>query len=215
MKFKILFLTLSVSLSVFSQNEEADYTRVLTDRATKIVDVLNIKDKTINEAVTKVIVNQYKNLGELHDKSKENIKNAKSNTTDKTTKEEQVKALETKLNSDLYNLHCVFIGDLSSYLSNDEIEKIKDGMTYGVVQVTYSSYQDMIPSLKPEEKRQLYAWLIEAREHAMSAPSSKEKHQWFGKYKGRFNNYLSKQGYDIQKERKSWEERVKARGGRL
>jgi hypothetical protein len=40
----------------------------------------------------------------------------------------------------------------------------------------------------------------------MDAESSEKKHWWFGKYKGRINNYLSAQGYDLQKERKEWEE---------
>lgn len=215
MKSLILFISLFISLSIFSQNKEEEYTKVLTQRAEKIVNTLNIQDKAVYDAVTKVIVNQYKSLGELHDKSDADIKAAKQNITDKTAKEAAIKTLETELNANLYNLHCAYIGALSANLINDQIEKVKDGMTYGVVQVTYTSYQDMIPSLKPEEKKQLYAWLVEAREHAMSAASSKEKHEWFGKYKGRFNNYLSQQGYDIQKERKAWEERVKAKGGTL
>lgn len=200
---------------MFSQNKEEEYTKVLIQRAEKIVNTLDIKDKAVYDAVTKAIVTQYKSLGELHDKSDADIKAAKQNITDKTAKEAAIKTLETELNANLYNLHCAYIGALSANLTNDQIEKVKDGMTYGVVQVTYTSYQDMIPSLKPEEKKQLYAWLVEAREHAMSAASSKEKHEWFGKYKGRFNNYLSQQGYDIQKERKAWEERVKAKGGTL
>lgn len=215
MKSLILFISLFISLSMFSQNKEEEYTKVLTQRAEKIVTTLDIQDKAVYDAVIKVIVNQYKSLGELHDKSDADIKAAKQNITDKTAKEAAIKTLETELNANLYNLHCAYIGALSANLTNDQIEKVKDGMTYGVVQVTYTSYQDMIPSLKPEEKKQLYAWLVEAREHAMSAASSKEKHEWFGKYKGRFNNYLSQQGYDIQKERKAWEERVKAKGGTL
>ena len=215
MKPFILFISVLLSLSVFSQNKEEEYTKVLTQRAEKIVATLDIQDKAVYDAVTKAIVNQYKSLGELHDKSDADIKASKQNITDKTAKEAAIKTLETELNANLYNLHCAYIGALSANLTNDQIEKVKDGMTYGVVQVTYTSYQDMIPSLKPEEKKQLYAWLVEAREHAMSAASSKEKHEWFGKYKGRFNNYLSQQGYDIQKERKSWEERVKAKGGTL
>lgn len=215
MKSLILFISFLVSLSVFSQDKGEQYTKVLTERAEKIVKTLDIKDKSVFDAVTKAIVTQYKGLGELHDKSDAEIKNVKQNIADKTTKENAIKTLQAELNSNLYNLHCTYIGALSAYLTNDQIEKVKDGMTYGVVQVTYTSYQDMIPSLKPEEKKQLYAWLVEAREHAMSAASSKEKHEWFGKYKGRFNNYLSKQGYDIQKERKAWEERVKAKGGTL
>ena len=36
-----------------------------------------------------------------------------------------------------------------------------------------------------------------------------------GKYKGRINNYLSKRGYDLVKEREAWYERIKARGGSI
>ena len=31
----------------------------------------------------------------------------------------------------------------------------------------------------------------------------------------RINNYLSKRGYDLVKERKAWYERIKARGGKI
>ena len=73
----------------------------------------------------------------------------------------------------------------------------------------------MIPTLKDYEKKQILAWLKEAREYAMDAENSNKKHAAFGKYKGRINNYLSKQGYDLTKEREAWYERVKARGGKL
>ena len=86
-------------------------------------------------------------------------------------------------------------------------------MTYNVLHVTYSAQLDMIPTLKEEEKAQIYAWLVEAREYAMDAERSKKKHEAFGKYKGRINNYLSKRGYNLTKEREEWAKRVKARGG--
>ena len=70
----------------------------------------------------------------------------------------------------------------------------------------------MIPSLKKDEKKQIYAWLVEAREFAMDAENSNKKHEAFGKYKGRINNYLSKRGYDLVKERAGWAERLKAKG---
>ena len=67
----------------------------------------------------------------------------------------------------------------------------------------------MIPSLKPEEIAYIKAALKEAREYAMDCSDSKVKHAWFGKYKGRINNYLSKRGYDLKKEREAWNERIK------
>ena len=72
-------------------------------------------------------------------------------------------------------------------------------MTYGVVQITYNSYLDMLPTLTVEQKQTIMIHLVEARELAMDAGSSKEKHWWFVKYKGRINNYLSAQGYDLKK----------------
>jgi len=52
------------------------------------------------------------------------------------------------------------------------------------------------------------AWLKEARELAIDAESSKKKHEVFGKYKGRINNYLSARGYDLVKEREAWYKRL-------
>ena len=73
----------------------------------------------------------------------------------------------------------------------------------------------MIPTLTQEEKAQIMAWLVEAREFAIDAENSNKKHAAFGKYKGRINNYLAKRGYDLKKEREAWYERIKARGGKI
>jgi hypothetical protein len=73
----------------------------------------------------------------------------------------------------------------------------------------------MIPTLKEEEEAQVLARLKEAREFAIDAENSNKKHAAFGKYKGRINNYLSKRGYDLVKEREGWYKRIKARGGTI
>ncbi len=210
MKSIILSITLLFfGISSFAQQNDAEYTKVLTERAEKIVKTLGIADSAAYRRVTEVIVAQYKNLGTIHDTLDADIKNVKEMNKDKTVSEKAIESLKTAADARLYSLHCAYLGSLSSELSLEQVEKVKDGMTYGVVKVTYDSYCDMIPTLKEDEKRQLMAWLIEAREHAMDAPSSKAKHECFGKYKGRFNNYLSKQGYDIQKEREEWNKRLK------
>jgi hypothetical protein len=187
--FFLSLFSLLLVCGAYAQQDNENYIKVLTERSQKIVNTLELGDTAACNRVTDILVNQYKSLGLIHDGSDA----------------EDTKKLK------LYNLHCEFIGKLTSELTPEQVVKVKDGMTFGVVKVTYDSYCDMIPSLKPEEKRQLMAWLIEAREHAMSAASSNKKHEWFGKYKGRFNNYLSQRGYDIQQERKAWEERLKAR----
>jgi hypothetical protein len=45
---------------------------------------------------------------------------------------------------------------------------------------------------------QIMTELIAAREIAMDAGTAEEKHQVFGKFKGRINNYLTAQGYDLK-----------------
>ena len=96
-------------------------------------------------------------------------------------------------------LHTRYLLKLSALLSLAQVDQVKDGMTYGVVPLTYQGYLDMLPTLTEEEKATIMAYLVEAREIAMDAGSSKQKHWWFGKYKGRINNYLSAQGYDLKK----------------
>ena len=88
---------------------------------------------------------------------------------------------------------------LSRELTPAQVDQVKDGLTYGVVNVTYNAYMKMYPDLTAEQKGQLKSWLVEAREIAMDQGSSREKHAVFGKYKGRINNYLSKAGYDLKK----------------
>jgi hypothetical protein len=75
-------------------------------------------------------------------------------------------------------------------------------MTYGVLPLTFRVYQEMLPNLTAEQKTQIHAWLVEAREHAMDGFTSEEKHAWFGKYKGRINNYLAAAGYDMKQAEK-------------
>lgn len=219
MKYSLIILSLiimSISTNnVIAQTVENSYDKTLRERADKIVKNLDIKDNEIAYRVAAILVDQYKSLGAINDSLDSAKKQAKQVVKDKKLLEQQIKNIENDTDAKLLKFQCIFIGRLSSELTNDQIEKVKDGMTYGVLKITYDSYLDMIPSLKAEEKRQLYAWLAEAREHAITASSSKDKHGWFGKYKGRINNYLSKQGYDIQKERKAWEERLKAQGKKL
>ena len=111
----------------------------------------------------------------------------------------------------MYRTHFAFPAALSLYLNQKQIDAVKDGLTFGVLMVTYNATLDMIPTLKVEEKKQIYAWLVEAREYAIDAESSNKKHEVFGKYKGRINNYLSARGYNLTLERENWYKRIEER----
>ena len=128
-------------------------------------------------------------------------------------KQQALQQAVDRRDAELYKHHFEFEADLSNYLSPAQIEMVKDGMTYGVVPKTYQAHLEMIPTLTEEEKSQILCWLKEAREFAMDADTSKDKHGWFGKYKGRINNWLSSRGYDLQKEREGWQKRIEENKG--
>ncbi len=107
--------------------------------------------------------------------------------------------------------HTLFLSKLGKELSAEQIEKVKDQMTYNKVAVTYNAYLDELPQLTETQKAQLKAWLVEAREKAIDAGSSDQKTAIFGKYKGRINNFLSQQGYDMKKAGEEWQKRIKER----
>ena len=189
------------------EGRDPAYVESIVKRSQKIVDKLELTDTVAAREVTTIIANRYFKLNDIYETRDTKVKG--------DAKQEAVKAAEAEKDAALYRTHFAFPADLSLYLDAKQIDAVKDGMTYGVVMVTYKATVDMIPTLKEEEKAQIMAWLVEAREFAMDAENSNKKHAAFGKYKGRINNYLSKRGYDLVKERKAWYERIKARGGKI
>lgn len=190
------------------------YVESIVARSKKIADKLEIKDTVAVNEVTHMIANRYFKLNDIYELRDSKVKKAKETLTGDAQKV-AIQAAEDEKDAALYRTHFAFPADLSLFLDEKQIEAVKDGMTYGVVMVTYIATVDMIPTLKEEEKAQIMAWLVEAREFAMDAENSNKKHAAFGKYKGRINNYLAKRGYDLKKEREAWYERIKARGEKI
>lgn len=197
------------------ENRDPKYVESIVNRSQKIVDKLGLTDVKAAEDVCNIIANRYFELNDIYEIRDAKVKTVKESGLTGDAKNEALKAAENEKDAALYRSHFAFPASLSLFLNEEQIEAVKDGMTYGVVKVTYEATLDMIPSLKEEEKVQIYAWLVEAREFAMDAENSNKKHAAFGKYKGRINNYLAKRGYNLTKEREEWVKRVKARGGTL
>jgi hypothetical protein len=191
--------------------KRTEYKKVVTQRADKIVAKLGISDSIqYNNVVTKV-AQQYIDLNDIYEARDAKVKALKASAgTNKQAIDTGRKIIDAEVNAKLDKLHPAYLSELSKTLTQKQVEAVKDGMTYGVLPITYKAYQDMIPTLTEPQKAQILTWLTEAREHAMDAESSDKKHAWFGKYKGRINNYLSAQGYDSKKEREEWEKRIQA-----
>ena len=197
-----------------TEGRDPAYVESIVKRSQKVVDGLGLTDKTKAKEVTNIIANRYFKLNDIYAVRDEKVKTAKETLTG-DAKNQAIEAARREADATLYRCHFEFPADLSLYLTPEQVTAVKDGMTFGVVKVTYDSHLDMIPTLTDEEKAQIMAWLVEARELAVDAESSKKKHEVFGKYKGRINNYLTKRGYDLKKEREQWYERIKARGGTI
>jgi hypothetical protein len=180
-------------------DQEAAYTRTINERAEKIVATLGIEDAAKAKRVRDLIAENYRNLRQIHDQRDASEKEAtKSPATDSALSTAWINAARQRSKLEQNDLHRRFVARLSVELTPERLEGVKNGLTYGVVPITYEGYLKLLPDLTDQQKREILANLIEAREHAMDGGSSEEKHAIFGKYKGRINNYLSSQGFDLK-----------------
>lgn len=202
------------AVTLDSKGRDAAYVESIVKRADKITSSLALTDTAAARQVTTIIANRYFKLNDIYAKRDAAVAKAKETLTGEA-KKQATDAAQNEKDAALYRSHFEFPAALSLYLTPEQVVAVKDGMTYGVVAVTYNSHLDMIPTLTAEEKAQIMAWLVEARELAMDAETSNKKHEVFGKYKGRINNYLTARGYDLKKEREAWYERIRARGGKI
>ena len=219
LKYKISGLALCLlmlvpavkAVELDSKNRDPKYVETIVARSQKIVDKLKLKDHTVAKNVLNIVSNRYFELNDIFSKRDTSINRIKRSALKGEARNNAQNAAQNEKEAALYRSHFAFPANLSLYLSDSQIEAIKDGITFGVVKVTFDATLEMIPTLKTEEKTQILAWLKEGREFALDAETSNKKHEAFGKYKGRINNYLSKQGYDLVKEREGWYARIKAR----
>ena len=186
----LLSLNVSAQVALKTEGQDSAYVQTIKSRAQKIVDGLGLTDAQKAENVRNIIANRYFLLNDIHSKYDKNQQDARD--------------------AELYKHHFELASALALYLTEEQIDAVKDGMTFGRLKRDYKAQLEMIPSLTDEEKAQILIWLREAREYAMDAADSKGKHFWFDKYRGRTNNWLSARGYDLKKERDAWMKRSAA-----
>ena len=194
MRKVLVFLVCLVSLDTLGQvalkteGQDPKYVETIKGRAQKIVNGLQLTDAKKAENVRNIIANRYFLLNDIHSK--------------------YGKDKQAERDAELYKHHFELASALALYLTEEQIDAVKDGMTFGRLPRDYKAQLEMIPSLTDEEKAQVLIWLKEAREFAMDCGDSKQKHFWFDKYRGRTNNWLSSRGYDLKKERDAWMKRI-------
>jgi hypothetical protein len=162
---------------------EANYTRAIEGRTADILKVLELSDTNKSAKVHDIILAQYRTLRTWHDANDPKLKEAKGDTN-----------AVAQIRGSLKSLHDEFVAKLSANLTPEQMEKVKDKMTYGKVQFTYAGYMASYPDLADQHKQKILELLKQSREEAMDGGSSEEKTAIFQKCKGKINNYLSQQG---------------------
>ena len=184
---------------------ESQYAKDLDKRANDILGALKLNDTVKAERVRELIIAQYRALRARHDARDAKLK--------EIAKDDKAQADQVRADTDaaIKPLHDEFLAKLSAELTPEQVETVKDGMTMGKVKNDYNAFCDQFLDLTDAQKDYILAQLKEAREIAMDKGTAKEKHDVFGKYRGRINNYLVKEGYDLKKASAEWAARRKAR----
>lgn len=167
---------------------DAKYSAMIEKRVGEILAVLKLDDPAKQSKVHDILIAQY---GALRDWQNANEAKLKDKST---TPEQKQEILATRK-----PLHDQFLSQLSEQLTPEQIEQVKDKMTYNKVQVTYNAYlQQLQGKLNDEQKAKILEFLKAAREDAIDGVSAEEKTAIFGKYKGKINNYLATQGISMK-----------------
>ncbi|HTB84728.1 MAG TPA: DUF3826 domain-containing protein [Candidatus Sulfotelmatobacter sp.] len=183
---------LAADTNMTPEQVAAKYTATIEGRTADILKVLNLDDTNKIAGVHDAIMAQYRALNAWHSENDAKLKASKADTN-----------AVAQIRSSLKALHENFLDALAENLSPEQIEKVKDKMTYGKVQFTYQGYVTQYSNLSDENKAEILRLLKEAREEAMDGGSSNEKTAVFTRYKGKINNYLSKQGLQSEKKMKT------------
>ncbi len=178
--------------------KEQVYTLSLEKRSADILADLALADTAKAAKVHDAVIAQYRALRArdevLDTKLKAGAKEAAGTAKDPTVEAQN----QTK------TLHDQFLAKLSAELTPEQVEKVKDKMTYGKVKFTYEAYCNIVPGLTDAEKAKILEVLKQAREEAIDGGSAPAKSAIFQKYKDQINSYLAAQGHDVQKALKDW-----------
>lgn len=187
---------------------ETAYSTTLEKRTGAILQALSISDTNKSAKVHDTIVSQYRAL-RARDEALDSMFSALSkNAPGIETNRSKILAILSS------QLHEQFLARLAQDLTPDQIEVVKDRMTYNKVKVTFDAYCEIIPKLSESEKAMVLDLLKTAREEAMDGGSADEKTAIFQKYKDQINAFLNGNGHNVAQATKEWEAKHPAEGVR-
>jgi hypothetical protein len=185
------------------EEKEAMYNATVEDRTEKIMEALAMTDSASSNRVHDSIASHYHALRARDQAIDDELSNMSKGSDEWRAKRVAM------FPSMSQPLHEQFIARISKDLTSEQLETIKDKMTYGKVQFTYNGYCSILPNLSDAEKAKIMDLLKQAREVAMDGGSAGEKTAIFQQYKDQINSYLQTQGIDVAKATQEWLDRQK------
>lgn len=176
---------------------EAAYTASIEGRTEDILKGLSLTNSAASNTVHDLIIAQYRVM-----RSRDDLINAKLEALGKDI---DYANRESDLEGESKLLHEHFLAQLAKVLTPEQIDKVKDKMTYNKVKITYDAYCNIIPGLTAADKTKIMELLKAAREKAIDGGSATEKSEIFQQYKNQINDSLNANGHDVAKAYKDWE----------
>ena len=176
---------------------EETYKISIEHRVADILAQLKLTDQSKAGKVHDLIIDQYHVLRARDAAIDAELKTA----TNSSPPADRAKLFQAKTKP----LHDQFLAKLSAELSPDQVECVKDRMTYDKVKVTFDAYCAIVPNLTEQDKAQILTVLKDARDEAIDGGSAKEKSDIFQKYKDRINAYLDAHGHSVAKAYLDWQ----------
>ena len=180
-----------------------------------ILDALKLSDATREAKVRKIVGAQIKALNTWHAQNDDRIKSLWNEFNQARGKQD-----ETNANLALGEIDAVyatfkpqhekFESALSSVLTPEQVETVKDALTINKVKITFNAYGEIFHGLTDEQKAFILKNLKAAREEAIDAGPMTEKSTFFKKYKIKIEAYLTAQGYDVKQSYKEFVAKQKA-----
>jgi Protein of unknown function (DUF3826) len=148
----------------------------LNQRVAGIVDSLNLSDAARQERVRAVLTTDLRAVREAHNAGLQLAPEVHSN----------------------------FIAGLQANLTPEQIDAVKDKLTANKLPLTFKTYHQIIPGLKPADDAKIRDWLQQAREQSLDVKNVEDMNPIFKKYKTEIEHYLNSQDYDWAKTYKAF-----------
>jgi len=216
----VLVLMIGIAKQATSQTKSLEHTAahsntsnahpLETTESNRVLKALNISDKAKKESVRNLLVRQYQQIQKTVAERDSKMKDAVQSASNKVDGEKKAAEIWADYQILLSKRRDTFTNALSTHLSADQVELVQNTMTDDRLHKEFTLFQALLPNMTEPQKKQVYNYLLEARSNAMNVLSEEDRLKWFDKFRGRANNYLAKQGYNLRKATEDLEARQKA-----